>query len=70
VIGDLAMPQPLNYWSGIILVYWEKLENSWQAYDALKDIDPDRRIVDLRQVDERWLTADQRWQLERHLVEL
>jgi Uma2 family endonuclease len=70
VIGDLAMPQPLNYWSGIILVYWEKLENSWQAYEALKDIDPDRRIVDLRQVDERWLTADQRWQLERHLVEL
>ncbi|MGP1383014.1 MAG: Uma2 family endonuclease [Thainema sp.] len=70
VIGDLAMPQPLNYWSGITLVYWKKLENSWQAYEALKDIDPDRHIVDLRQVDERWLTADQLWQIERHLVEL
>ncbi len=70
VIGDLAMPQPLNYWSGITLVYWEKLESSWQAYDALRDIDPDRHIVDLRQVDERWLTADQLWQIERHLVEL
>lgn len=70
VIGDLAMPQPLNYWSGIVLVYWEKLENSWPAYDALRDIDPNRHIVDLLQVDQRWLTADQRWQVERHLVEL
>lgn len=70
VIGDLAMPQPLNYWSGIVLVYWEKLENAWQAYEALKDIDPDRQIVDLFQVDERWLTADQRWQIKQHLVEL
>jgi hypothetical protein len=70
VIGDLAMPQPLNYWSGITFVYWEKLENSWQTYEALRDIDPDRHIVDLCQVDERWLTADQLWQIERHLVEL
>ena len=70
VIGDLAMPQPLNYWSGITLVYWGKLESSWQAYEALRDIDPDRHIVDLRQVNERWLTADQLWQIERHLVEL
>ncbi|MGD1862015.1 MAG: hypothetical protein ACFB0E_18860 [Leptolyngbyaceae cyanobacterium] len=52
------------------LGYWEKLESSWQAYDALRDIDPERHIVDLRQVDERWLTADQLWQIERHLVEL
>jgi Uma2 family endonuclease len=70
VIGDLAMPQPLNYWSGITLVYWEKLERSWQAYEALRDLDPDRHIVDLCQVDERWLTADQLWQIERHLVTL
>ncbi|MGF1524009.1 MAG: Uma2 family endonuclease [Leptolyngbyaceae cyanobacterium] len=70
VIGDLAMPQPLNYWSGITLVYWEKLENSWQVYDALEELDPDRRIVDWFQVDKRWLTADQRWQIEQHLVEL
>ncbi|ASC69453.1 hypothetical protein XM38_003800 [Halomicronema hongdechloris C2206] len=70
VIGDLTMPQPLNYWSGITLVYWEKLENSWQAYEVLRDIDPDRHIVDLRQVDERWLTADQLWQIDRYLVEL
>jgi len=70
VIGDLVMPQPLNYWSGITLVYWQKLESSWQAYEALRDIDPNRHIVDLRQVDERWLTADQLWQIERYLVEL
>ncbi|MEM9245667.1 MAG: hypothetical protein AAGA67_08010, partial [Cyanobacteria bacterium P01_F01_bin.153] len=70
VIGDLPMAQPLNYWSGMTLVYWETLEKSWQAYDALRDIDPDRHIVDLCHGDKHWLTADQRWQIERHLVSL
>ena len=70
VIGDLPMAQPLNYWSGITLMYWETLENDWQAYDALRAIDPDRHIVDLCQVDQRWLTADQLWQIERHMAHL
>ncbi|ASC73983.1 hypothetical protein XM38_049570 [Halomicronema hongdechloris C2206] len=70
VIGDLAMAQPLNYWSDITLVYWEKLEDSWRAYDVLRDLDPDMRRIDLLQVDQNWLTADQLWQIERHLVEL
>ncbi len=29
ITGDLAMPHPLNDWSGIMLVDWEKLERSW-----------------------------------------
>ncbi|MEO1122995.1 MAG: Uma2 family endonuclease [Cyanobacteria bacterium J06639_16] len=69
VIGDLAMAQPLNYWSDITLVYWEKFDDSWQAYDVLREIDPDMRINLLR-MDQNWLTADQLWQIERHLVEL
>ena len=66
VIGDLVMPQPLNYWSDITLVYWEKFEDSWRAYDVLQDIDPDMR-VDLLRADEHWLTADKRWQIEHSL---
>ncbi len=69
VIGDLTMPQPLNYWSDITLVYWEKFDNSWKAFDVLRDIDPDCRI-DLLEFQPEWLTADQLWQVERHLVEL
>ena len=69
VIGDLVMPQPLNYWSDITLVYWEKFEDSWRAYDVLREIDPDMR-VDLLRADEHWLTADQRWQIEHYLVEV
>lgn len=69
VIGDLAMPQPLNYWSDITLVYWEKLDDAWRTYEALREIDPERRINLLR-VDEHWLTADQLWQIEHYLVEL
>ncbi|MBE9141380.1 Uma2 family endonuclease [Nodosilinea sp. LEGE 07088] len=69
VIGDLTMPQPLNYWSDITLVYWEKFEESWKAFDVLRDIDPDFRI-DLLEFQPEWLTADQLWQIERHLVEL
>lgn len=69
-IGDLPTPQPLNYWSGMTLVYWETLENSWQAYDALRTVDPGGHIVDLCHGDKRWPTADQRWQIERHLVSL
>ncbi|MEM1241546.1 MAG: Uma2 family endonuclease [Cyanobacteria bacterium P01_H01_bin.26] len=69
VIGDLVMPQPLNYWSDITLVYWEEFEDSWRAYDVLRDIDPDMR-VDLLRADELWLTADQRWQIEYCLVEV
>ena len=45
VIGDLPTPQPLNYWSGMTLVYWETLENSWQAYDALRTVDPGRPSI-------------------------
>ena len=63
------MPQPLNYWSDITLVYWEKFEESWRAYDVLREIDPDVRI-NLLHVDERWLTAAQRWQVEHCLVEV
>ena len=69
VIGDLVMPHPLNYWSDITLVYWEKFEDSWRVYDVLREIDPDMR-VDLLLVDEYWLTADQRWQIEHCLVEV
>lgn len=69
VIGDLAMAQPLNFWSDITLVYWEKFDDSWRAYDVLREIDPEMRI-DLLQADRNWLTADQRWQIERYLVEL
>ena len=69
VIGDLTMPQPLNYWSDITLVYWEKFDDSWKAFDVLRDLDPDLRI-DLLQFQPEWLTADQLWQIERHLVEL
>ncbi len=69
VIGDLTMPQPLNYWSDITLVYWGKFDQSWQAFDVLRDLDPDYRI-DLLRVQPEWLTADQLWQIERYLVEL
>jgi Uma2 family endonuclease len=69
VIGDLTMPQPLNYWSDITLVYWEKFDDSWKAFDVLRDLDPDLRI-DLLKFQPEWLTADQLWQIERHLVEL
>jgi hypothetical protein len=63
------MPQPLNYWSDITLVYWEKFDDSWKAFDVLRDIDPDLRI-DLMRFQPEWLTADQLWQVDRHLVEL
>nr|MBX2864691.1 Uma2 family endonuclease [Leptolyngbyaceae cyanobacterium MAG.088] len=69
VIGDLVMTPPLNYWSEITLVYWENFEDSWRAYDVLREIDPDMR-VDLFRVDEHWLTADQRWQIEHCLVDV
>ncbi|MBE9158213.1 Uma2 family endonuclease [Nodosilinea sp. LEGE 06152] len=69
VIGELAMAQPLNYWSDITLVHWDELDNAWQAYDLLRDLDSNLRI-NLLWVDEGWLTADQLWQIERHLVEL
>ena len=69
VIGDLTMPQPLNYWSDITLVYWVKFDDSWKAFDVLHEIDPDLRI-DLMRFQPEWLTADQLWQVDRHLVEL
>ncbi|MEL7510285.1 MAG: Uma2 family endonuclease [Cyanobacteria bacterium J06554_1] len=69
IIGDLVMPHPLNYWSEITMVYWEKFEDSWRAYDVLREIDPDMR-VNLLRVDQHWLTADQRWQIENYLVEV
>lgn len=69
VIGDLTMPQPLSYWSDITLVYWEKFDESWKAFDVLRDLDPDC-CIDLLRFQPEWLTADQLWQIERHLVEL
>ncbi|WP_081972814.1 Uma2 family endonuclease [Leptolyngbya sp. KIOST-1] len=69
VIGDLTMPQPLNYWSDITLVHWENFDESWKAFDVLRDLDPDYRI-DLLRFQPEWLTADQLWHIERHLVEL
>jgi Uma2 family endonuclease len=69
VIGDLTIPQPLNYWSDITLVYWEKFDDLWKAYNVLRDIDPDLRI-DLMRFQPEWLTADQLWQVDRHLVEM
>ncbi|WP_187329230.1 hypothetical protein [Halomicronema hongdechloris] len=49
------------------MVHWEKFEDSWRAYDGLREIEPEMRINLLR-VDQNWLTADQLWQIEHHLV--
>ena len=69
VIGELAGPQPLNYWSEITLVCWDEFADSWKAYDVLRKIDPDLRINLLR-ADKDWLTAEEKDQIERHLVEI
>ena len=69
VIGELAGPQPLNYWSDITLVYWEAFADSWRIYDVLRDIDPDLRI-NLIRAGTTWLTADEQFQIEHQLVEI
>lgn len=70
IIGDLASPQPLNYWSKIKLVVWEMdSQADLDIYRALSAVseEPEIRLLNAKQ---DYLTVDEREAISQALVEI
>jgi hypothetical protein len=46
VIGDLTRPEPLHFWSELLLVTWDLSGGRYDAWEHLKELDPDY-VIDL-----------------------
>ena len=70
VIGDLTQPEPLSYWSEIIIVVWGLSEDKrWEIHSLLREVPKDipRTIID---VERDYLTSEEKRDIELSMVQI